>query len=85
MYLVFKNHLKNSQNRFYSYKYKVPQENLVKLIKSFAESYDSRLSQKLSKSYYKRLSQKLSSSISTNSKYCCSPYKKEYQMRKKFL
>ena len=76
--------MKNSQNHFYSYEYKVLQENLVKLIESFEESYDRRLSQKLSESYYKRLSQNLSS-ISTSSKYYCSPYKKECQMRKKFL
>ena len=53
--MVFKNNLKNSQNRHYTYKHKVLHGKLEK----FTESFEG--------SCYKRLSEKLSS-ISTNSK-----------------
>ena len=53
---VFKKHLKNNRNHYYTYKYKVLQCKLESLIESSKQSY------------YKRVSGKLSL-ISTSSKY----------------
>ena len=45
---VFKNHLKNNRNRYYTYKYKALQRILEKLIESSKQSYHKRVSEKLS-------------------------------------
>ena len=45
---VFKNHLKNNRNRYYTYKYKALQWILEKLIESSKQSYHKRVSEKLS-------------------------------------
>ena len=67
---IFKKHLKNNQNRYYTYKYKALQRTLENVIESSKQSYYKRVSHKLfsKQSYYKKVSHKLSS-ISTNFKF----------------